>query len=113
MDVAVASADAPDVDQDREFRRFRDHWLGSSGRNAVKVRWDTAYRNWMREAQDRLTSRPGRPAPRVTAADERLAAGRDLVARLEAKEAAEAAAARATVTDVTVRAITEAQGGLF
>lgn len=33
-----------------EFDRFRDHWASSSGRNAVKRCWDSAWRNWCRNA---------------------------------------------------------------
>jgi hypothetical protein len=119
---AEAAEDAPDVDQAREFRRFRDHWLGASGRSATKTRWDTAYRNWMRRAQDDLDARrprsSGQPQPRRTAADERLAAGLDVVARLEAQERAEEERARAQVTAATVTAIgtaetTDQEGALF
>jgi hypothetical protein len=121
--VAEAAEDAPDVDQAREFRRFRDHWLGASGRTAIKTRWDTAYRNWMRRAQDDLDERRPRTSgqqqpPRRTAADERLAAGLDVVARLEAQERAEEERARAQVTAATVTAIsnaetTDQEGALF
>jgi DNA-binding transcriptional ArsR family regulator len=120
---AEAAEDAPDVDQAREFRRFRDHWLGASGRTATKTRWDTAYRNWMRRAQDDLDARRPRTSgqqqpPRRTAADERLAAGLDVVARLEAQERAEEERARAQVTAATVTAIsnaetTDQEGALF
>lgn len=46
----------------REFERFRDHWLQASGRNAAKRDWDATWRNWVREAVDRL-SRAGRASP--------------------------------------------------
>jgi hypothetical protein len=88
--VADAAADAPGVDQDREFRRFRDHWLGSAGRNAIKIRWDSAYRNWMRKAQDDLPASRQviRPAP----AEARLAIGMELAARLRARHESSAPA---------------------
>lgn len=29
--------------------KFRDHWKASSGRNATKLDWEAAWRNWMRD----------------------------------------------------------------
>jgi hypothetical protein len=40
------------VDAEREFGRFRDHWLAASGANARKHNWDAAWRNWCRKAAD-------------------------------------------------------------
>ena len=34
----------------RELAQFRDHWLASSGANAVKRDWHAAWRNWARKA---------------------------------------------------------------
>lgn len=45
----------PDEQITREFERFRDHWLQASGRNAAKRDWDATWRNWVREAADRLS----------------------------------------------------------
>jgi hypothetical protein len=77
----------------------------------------------MRRAQDDLDARRPRTSgqqqpPRRTAADERLAAGLDVVARLEAQERAEEERARAQVTAATVTAIsnaetTDQEGALF
>lgn len=51
---------------DREAERFRDHWHSTTGRNAVKLNWSMAWRNWVREAVDRLNrGRPQRPAPKA------------------------------------------------
>lgn len=114
--MAEAAEDAPDVDQLREFRRFRDHWLGAPGQKGIKRDWPATYRNWMRNEQDKIEDRrrrfgsSGQQPARRTAADERLDAGLDIVARLEAQERAEEeAAARARVVDVTVTAIGSAE----
>jgi len=40
------------VDAEREFVRFRDHWIAASGANARKHNWDAAWRNWCRKAAD-------------------------------------------------------------
>jgi len=39
---------------DRETDKFRDHWHAASGRNATKLDWDRAWRNWLRNAAERL-----------------------------------------------------------
>jgi len=38
----------PDLDVDRTFANFRDHFMSSSGRNAVKLDWKAAWRLWVR-----------------------------------------------------------------
>lgn len=59
-----AVAVAEKVDAQREFGRFRDHWLAASGANARKHNWDAAWRNWCRKAADMkptITRGPGGP----------------------------------------------------
>lgn len=58
---AWAAENAPDVDLQRETAKFRDHEFAKG-----RTDWPATWRNWMREAQDRVASRrPGngsRPA---------------------------------------------------
>lgn len=49
------------VDPEREFKRFRDHWLAASGANARKHDWDAAWRNWCRKAADMQVNAPRLP----------------------------------------------------
>lgn len=42
-----------------ETDRFIDHWHSAGGANARKRDWVAAWRNWMREAEDRLVARQG------------------------------------------------------
>lgn len=44
----------------RETDRFINHWQAESGRNATKIDWVAAWRNWMLRAEDGLSG--GRPA---------------------------------------------------
>ena len=37
----------------REVDKFRDFWHSSTGANATKLRWDLAFKNWIRNARDR------------------------------------------------------------
>lgn len=55
--VAIAER----VDPEREFKRFRDHWLAASGANARKHDWDAAWRNWCRKAADMQVNAPRQP----------------------------------------------------
>jgi replication protein O len=38
------------VDLDEELERFRDHFRAKAGRDATKLDWDAAFRNWIRKA---------------------------------------------------------------
>jgi hypothetical protein len=55
-----------------ETDKFIDHWRSSSGASARKLDWVAAWRNWMRNAEDRMGSRdrPGRSAMRGGQADD-------------------------------------------
>lgn len=44
-----------------ETSAFRDHFLASSGPRAVKLDWDRAWLNWMREAFRRRSKRQPKP----------------------------------------------------
>ena len=37
----------------READKFFDYWQSASGKNAIKVKWDMAFRNWIRNSADR------------------------------------------------------------
>jgi hypothetical protein len=37
----------PDVDAALEAETFRNFWMAAAGRNAVKMNWDAAWRNWI------------------------------------------------------------------
>lgn len=43
----------------REAERFRLHWLGASGKSAVKKSWDAAWRTWIMNAEDRRQRNAG------------------------------------------------------
>ncbi len=45
-------AEAENIDPDREFARFKDHWRSASGATSRKLDWDAAWRNWCRKAAD-------------------------------------------------------------
>jgi hypothetical protein len=55
--VAWARANVPAVDGKRETDKFVDHWTAASGANARKRDWAAAWRNWMRQADERGGSR--------------------------------------------------------
>lgn len=38
------------VNCEMEFVKFRDHFLGVSGKTAIKCDWDAAFRNWLRRS---------------------------------------------------------------
>lgn len=42
----------------RELERFHDHWAAAAGSKGVKVNWDSTWRNWIKNAEDR-TRRTG------------------------------------------------------
>jgi hypothetical protein len=48
-----------DIDIEREAARFRDYWKSRAGSVAVKHDWSATWRNWCRNAADKL----GRPRP--------------------------------------------------
>jgi hypothetical protein len=49
-----AAKEAPGVDVDREFAKLRDHTFATA-----KTDWPATWRNWIREAFDRVKARPG------------------------------------------------------
>jgi hypothetical protein len=53
-----------------QFDRFRDHWLQADSPSARKRNWDAAWRNWVREAADRLERSRGNAAGGYRQADE-------------------------------------------
>ena len=46
-----ATAEHPKIDLRLETDKFRDHWLSKAGRDATKVDWGRAWRNWIRNAR--------------------------------------------------------------
>lgn len=52
-----ASTGAPSVDVDRSTEKFVNHWR-SSTRNATKLDWTAAWRNWLMNDADRNQSKP-------------------------------------------------------
>jgi uncharacterized protein YdaU (DUF1376 family) len=48
----------------READKFRDYWHAKSGKDAAKVKWEATWRNWVRQAIERLPPKP-RDAPRI------------------------------------------------
>ncbi len=71
--VAWAREHVPQVDGRRETERFIDHWHQASGATSRKRDWIAAWRNWMREADDRLGRRAQqRAAPPKTTTNDRV-----------------------------------------
>lgn len=50
--VDALSKEFPHIDQKMEHKKFVDHWLGTSGRNATKLDWEATYRNWIRRSAE-------------------------------------------------------------
>lgn len=50
--VEKLSKEFPHIDQKMEHKKFVDHWLASSGRNATKLDWEATYRNWIRRSAE-------------------------------------------------------------
>ena len=89
--IAFVKAECPNVEGRTETENFRDYWHGKAGRDAVKVDWPATYRKWMRTEQARRPTGAGRPGiPQQTPAQRTVETTRNLVARLEAEEAAAA-----------------------
>jgi hypothetical protein len=44
----------------READRFRDYWLGRTGKDAAKLDWEATWRNWVRKALDDLAKQTPR-----------------------------------------------------
>lgn len=54
--VAWAREQIPHVDGRRETEKFIDYFTAKAGREGVKLDWTATWRNWMRNAADRLPS---------------------------------------------------------
>ena len=55
--IAWAKANHPHVDLKRSHETFVNHWLSSS-RNATKLDWDRAWRNWViKDSRDHAPAR--------------------------------------------------------
>lgn len=59
--AARANAKLPPVDLQLEADRFADFWRSKSGRDATKLDWTAAWRNWVRNAKG-TTAQAGRLA---------------------------------------------------
>jgi hypothetical protein len=57
--IDKTKADCPLVDLKRSHEMFSNHWASKSGKDATKVEWSRAWRNWMLEDQNRAERRPG------------------------------------------------------
>lgn len=57
-----AATETPQVDVDLATRMFVDHWR-SATRNATKLDWLAAWRNWLRKDQQTEAHRPKRQTP--------------------------------------------------
>lgn len=49
----------PGLDLELEHTKFMNHWLSSTGRNATKKDWGRAWENWMLNAREEKTYKPG------------------------------------------------------
>jgi len=91
--VKWAAENAPNVNGRRETERFCNYWWSKAGRDATKVKWDLAWRNWMLKEQsdaERFGSRAS-PGPKPSTTDQRvndaLALGKKLQAEADAQKA--------------------------
>ena len=57
---------------ERELAKFRDYWRAKAGRDGAKLDWNATWRNWIRNAADRMPS--ARAGPRQS--------GRDFLAQI-------------------------------
>lgn len=71
-----AQTNTPTVPQS-EHDRFVDYWVAQPGQKGIKTDWPATWRNWMRTAADRQTTRP---TPTQRAA-QTMAAGREVAGR--------------------------------
>lgn len=55
--VAWAREHAPNIDGRRETEKFIDYWQSKTGKDATKLDWVATWRNWMRQAEERLPKR--------------------------------------------------------
>jgi hypothetical protein len=55
---AALAEQYPTIDLKHEHAKFIDYWLAKSGKDATKLDWDATFRNWIRNAADRLPARP-------------------------------------------------------
>ena len=79
----------PNVDPERELDRFRDYWRSIPGAKGRKLDWPGTWRNWVRNAADKLPRKASHGQP---AADAKLTARHANYAR--AWEGSERAAGR-------------------
>lgn len=50
-ELAWAADNHPTVNAKHEAAKFRDYWLGASGKSASKLDWTATFRNWIRNAE--------------------------------------------------------------
>lgn len=81
--IAVLRAECPNVDQQREHRKFVDYWISQPGQKGVRLNWDATWRNWVRRAAENA-SRGYRANP-----DEKAQRSRDTGRALAALAASE------------------------
>jgi hypothetical protein len=89
--VVWAKEHAPAVDGKRATDMFVNHWQSASGRNAAKIDWVKAWRNWMLSDQQRAEERGWKPQSqqRQPSSVAEMNARRDeVLARIEAEERA-------------------------
>jgi hypothetical protein len=73
-----------------DHEAFCDYWHGIAGAKGRKIRWDGAWKNWMRREQETRTTRNrASNGHRPSTTDQRMAQGAELIARLEAQRAPE------------------------
>jgi hypothetical protein len=83
--IAWTRTECPDVGP-RDVDQFRDYWHSAASRTATKRDWNKAWRVWARREQGNRT-RPAAVDRNPNSAPNRLQRGRDIAARLAAKEA--------------------------
>ena len=83
--VTWAKANTPNVNGRRETERFCNYWWTKTGKDATKVKWALAWRNWMLKAQEDTERHGanrsrGSPGPKPSTTDQRVDAALALAA---------------------------------
>lgn len=58
---AWATTERPDLDISRTTEKFRDYWVGVSGKSGRKLDWVATFRNWVRDERAPFAARNGSP----------------------------------------------------
>lgn len=88
-----AATERPDLDVEKTFLRFKDHWLAAAGRAGIKADWPATWRNWVRGEKPERSNANAPPKKSFAQQDEEHMAAR--IAELTGRSK--------TITDITPR----------